>query len=42
MIVDVNVIEKENCYPKVAPGRSNAQMLGLEEQKIFDKILWAE
>jgi len=37
MIVDVNVIEKENCYPMVAPGRSNAQMLGLEEQKIFDK-----
>jgi len=37
MIIDVNVIEKENCYPMVAPGRSNAQMLGLEEQKVFEK-----
>jgi acetolactate synthase-1/2/3 large subunit len=30
LLLDVNVIEKENCYPMVAPGRSNAQMLGLE------------
>jgi acetolactate synthase-1/2/3 large subunit len=30
-LVDVNVIEKENCYPMVAPGRSNSQMLGLEK-----------
>jgi acetolactate synthase-1/2/3 large subunit len=29
-IIDVNVIENENCYPMVAPGRSNSQMLGLE------------
>ena len=34
MIIDVNVIENENCYPMVAPGRSNAQMLGLEKQNI--------
>jgi hypothetical protein len=27
----VNVIENENCYPMVAPGRSNSQMLGLEK-----------
>jgi len=32
-IIDVNVIENENCYPMVAPGRSNSQMLGLEKQK---------
>jgi acetolactate synthase-1/2/3 large subunit len=32
MLFDVNVIEKENCYPMVAPGRSNSQMLGLEKQ----------
>jgi len=32
-LIDVNVIEKENCYPMVAPGRSNSQMLGLEEKK---------
>jgi acetolactate synthase-1/2/3 large subunit len=30
MILDVNVVENENCYPMVAPGRSNSQMLGLE------------
>lgn len=33
-IIDVNVMEKENCYPMVAPGRSNSQMLGLEKQNI--------
>ena len=31
-IFDVGVIENENCYPMVAPGRSNSQMLGLEKQ----------
>ena len=31
VIVDINVIEAENCYPMVAPGRSNSQMLGLEK-----------
>jgi len=34
MLIDVNVIENENCYPMVAPGRSNSQMLGLERAKI--------
>lgn len=29
MLIDVNVIENENCYPMVAPGRSNSEMLGL-------------
>lgn len=29
-LLDINVIEKENCYPMVAPGGSNSQMLGLE------------
>ena len=32
LLLDVNVIEKENCYPMVAPGKSNSQMLGLEKQ----------
>jgi acetolactate synthase-1/2/3 large subunit len=31
MVVDVNVMANENCYPMVAPGRSNSQMLGLEK-----------
>ena len=34
IVIDVNVIENENCYPMVAPGRSNAQMLGLKKQVI--------
>ena len=34
MVIDVNVVENENCYPMVAPGRSNSQMLGLEKQAI--------
>jgi len=32
LLIDVNVIENENCYPMVAPGRSNSQMLGLERK----------
>ena len=35
LVIDVNVIENENCYPMVAPGRSNSQMLGLEKQTIL-------
>ena len=35
VVFDVNVIENENCYPMVAPGRSNSQMWGLEKQ--FEK-----
>jgi acetolactate synthase-1/2/3 large subunit len=31
MVIDVNVRENENCYPMVAPGRSNSQMLGLNK-----------
>lgn len=38
-LIDVNVIAKENCYPMVAPGRSNSEMLGLEKS---DKTTWAE
>jgi len=34
MMIDVNVIDNENCYPMVAPGKSNSQMLGLQEQTI--------
>ena len=29
LLFNVTVMEKENCYPMVAPGRSNSQMLGL-------------
>jgi acetolactate synthase-1/2/3 large subunit len=34
LVIDVNVIENENCYPMVAPGRSTGQMLGLQKQNI--------
>ncbi|MBD2665529.1 acetolactate synthase [Richelia sinica FACHB-800] len=33
VIVDVRVTRDENCYPMVAPGKSNAQMLGLPKQE---------
>ncbi len=33
ILVNINVIENENCYPMVAPGKSNSQMLGLENQE---------
>jgi acetolactate synthase I/II/III large subunit len=31
ILININVIENENCYPMVAPGRSNSQMLGLKK-----------
>ncbi|ASC70213.1 Acetolactate synthase large subunit [Halomicronema hongdechloris C2206] len=31
VVMDVRVRKDENCYPMVAPGKSNAQMLGLPE-----------
>jgi len=31
VILDVHVVKNENCYPMVAPGRSNSQMLGLPD-----------
>jgi len=32
IVFDVSVIENENCYPMVAPGKSNSQMLGINKQ----------
>jgi acetolactate synthase-1/2/3 large subunit len=29
ILVDCKVVPDENCYPMVAPGKSNAQMLGV-------------
>ncbi len=37
VLMDVKVRKNENCYPMVAPGKSNAQMLGLPEQKKLEK-----
>ena len=30
ILFDFIVIENENCYPMVAPGKSNAQMIGVD------------
>ncbi|WP_414578759.1 biosynthetic-type acetolactate synthase large subunit [Anabaena sp. CCY 9402-a] len=32
VILDVHVTRDENCYPMIAPGKSNAQMIGLPKQ----------
>ncbi len=32
-ILDVHVTRNENCYPMVAPGKSNAQMIGIPERQ---------
>ena len=32
MLVDAQVTKDENCYPMVAPGKSNAQMIGLPDK----------
>ena len=32
VLLDVRVKRDENCYPMVAPGKSNAQMIGLPKQ----------
>jgi acetolactate synthase I/II/III large subunit len=31
ILLDCHVIEDENCYPMVAPGKSNAQMIGIQK-----------
>lgn len=37
VVVDVQVTRDENCYPMVAPGKSNAQMIGLPELHKLEK-----
>jgi len=32
VLMDVHVNRNENCYPMVAPGKSNSQMIGLPER----------
>ncbi len=39
VLMDVHVTRDENCYPMVAPGKSNAQMLGLPEQKTSQQAI---
>ena len=35
-VLDCNVIKDENCYPMVAPGKSNSQMMGLKPTPVRD------
>ncbi|MDJ0713081.1 MAG: biosynthetic-type acetolactate synthase large subunit [Prochloraceae cyanobacterium] len=39
VVLDVRVTRDENCYPMVAPGKSNAQMIGLPEVSTQDKAI---
>ena len=39
-LIDVAVTEDENCYPMVAPGKSNSQMIGVFKRDMQDaKVL---
>ena len=35
-LIDVVVTEDENCYPMVAPGKSNSQMIGVFKRDLQD------
>ncbi len=39
VLVDAHVTKDENCYPMVAPGKSNSQMIGLPKQQKPEKAL---
>jgi acetolactate synthase I/II/III large subunit len=39
VLLDVRVKRDENCYPMVAPGKSNAQMLGLPERPKLEQAI---
>jgi len=39
VLMDAHVTKDENCYPMVAPGKSNAQMIGLPERPKLEKAL---
>jgi acetolactate synthase I/II/III large subunit len=37
VLLDAHVTKDENCYPMIAPGKSNAQMIGLPEKLQLEK-----
>ncbi|PPT08770.1 Acetolactate synthase large subunit [Geitlerinema sp. FC II] len=39
VVLDVRVHKTENCYPMVAPGKNNSQMLGLPERTVLDRAV---
>ncbi len=39
VLMDAHVTRNENCYPMVAPGKSNSQMIGLPERSKLNEAL---
>lgn len=39
VLIDARVAQNENCYPMVAPGKSNAEMLGLPKPSPIDQAV---
>lgn len=39
VLIDAQVKRDENCYPMVAPGKSNAQMIGLPDRPLVEEVL---
>lgn len=39
VLVDAHVTKDENCYPMVAPGKNNSQMIGLPKQHKEEKAI---
>ncbi|WP_199304349.1 biosynthetic-type acetolactate synthase large subunit [Microcoleus sp. FACHB-1515] len=39
VLMDVHVKRDENCYPMVAPGKSNAQMIGLPDRPKLEQAI---
>ncbi|MGD2184054.1 biosynthetic-type acetolactate synthase large subunit [Lusitaniella coriacea] len=39
VLLDIHVTKDENCYPMIAPGKSNAQMLGLPQRSQLDQAI---
>ncbi len=37
-MLEVRVKKDENCYPMVAPGKSNGQMIGLPQRKQLEEV----
>jgi acetolactate synthase-1/2/3 large subunit len=37
VLLDAHVTKDENCYPMIAPGKANSQMLGLPEKHSLEK-----
>jgi acetolactate synthase-1/2/3 large subunit len=39
VLIDAQVVQNENCYPMIAPGKSNAEMLGLPKRDPIDRAV---